>query len=164
MAVGEAPTESVARTGPAAPLEPHVTSHGTPVEDPSTHGSLYDGIAEGPFTASQLTRLDEALRLADQQSELTFSVYVGELDEDDPRAAASELHDRLDDPARSVLLAVSPNGRALEIVTGSTAGKDLPDRVCALAALSMTSAFSGGDLAGGLVTGLRMLADQARVP
>jgi uncharacterized membrane protein YgcG len=63
-----------------------------------------------------------------------------------------------------VLLAVSPNQRVVEIVTGPIAAKKLPDRVCALAALSMTAAFSGGDLAGGIVTGLRMLSDQARVP
>jgi hypothetical protein len=33
--------------------------------------------------------------------------------------------------------------------------------VCALAALGMRAAFSGGDLTGGIVTGLRMLADAA---
>lgn len=162
MAVGEAPTGAVAR--PAKSVEPQVTSHGTPVEHPPTHGSLYDGIAEGPFTAGQLVRLDEALRAADQQAELTFSVYVGALDGEDTRAAAVALHDRLDDPDSGVLLAVSPNQRVVEIVTGALAAKKLPDRVCALAALSMTSAFTGGDLAGGLVTGLRMLSDQARIP
>jgi uncharacterized membrane protein YgcG len=150
--------------GALPPVEPRVTDHGAEVEHPPTHGSLYDGIAEGPFTASQLVRLDEALRGADQRAELTFSVYVGDLDGDDRRAAADRLHDRLADPDNSVLLAVSPNQRAVEIVTGALAAKKLPDRICALAALSMTSSFSGGDLAGGLVTGLRMLADQARVP
>jgi hypothetical protein len=48
----------------------------------------------------------------------------------------------------------------LEIVTGQRAARRLPDRICALAALSMTASFEGGDLAGGVVTGLRMLADQ----
>ena len=35
-------------------------------------------VLEGPFTTRQLLRLDEALRLADRSTGLTFSVYVGE--------------------------------------------------------------------------------------
>lgn len=166
MAVGEASTDAVvvrAQGDKAALPEPTVTDHGSPVEDPDFHGSLYDGLAEGPFTSNQLVRLDEALRAAEQQCDLKFSVYVGPLTEA-VRADAESLHDRLPEPDGSVLLAVSPNQRALEIVTGPLAAKRLPDRVCALAALSVTAAFSGGDLAGGLVTGLRMLADQASIP
>ncbi len=163
MAVGEAQV-----TDPSADIRPtgvpQVTDHGSPVETPVTHGSLYDGIAGGPFTASQLVRLDEALRGADKGSGLAFSVFVGELEGEDRRAAASALHDRMAEPDSSVLIAVAPNERVVEIVTGALAARQLPDRICALAALSMTSAFSGGDLAGGLVTGLRMLSDQARVP
>ncbi|MGA8114597.1 MAG: DUF5130 family protein [Actinocatenispora sp.] len=162
MAVGEVHATGSADT--PAPVEPQVTDHGSPVAAPQTHGTLYDGIAAGPFTANQLVRLDEALRAADQDGELAFSVYVGELTGNDQRAAANALHERLPDPDSTVLLAVSPNQRVVEIVTGALAAKRLPDRVCALAALSMTSAFSGGDLAGGLVTGLRMLSDQARIP
>jgi uncharacterized membrane protein YgcG len=89
-------------------------------------------------------------------------VYVGDLAEAS-REHAERLLDQLEDPAESVLVAVSPNQRILEIVTGEHAARRLPDRMCALAALSMTAAFGGGDLAGGIVTGLRMLADQARM-
>jgi uncharacterized membrane protein YgcG len=89
-----------------------------------------------------------------------FSIYVGELDEP-AREHAKKLHGELADPARSVLIAVSPNDRVLEIVTGSVARKRLPDRACKLAALSMTAAFGGGDLAGGLVSGLAQMADHA---
>lgn len=114
------------------------------------------------FTAPQLWRLDEALSAADRESGLTFSVYVGELDLPS-REAAGQLQAQLGVRADwAVLIAVSPNQRVLEIVTGPEARRVLPDRVCSLAVLSMTAAFEGGDLAGGLVTGLRMLADQAR--
>lgn len=117
-------------------------------------------VLEGPFTTRQLLRLDEALRLADHSTGLTFSVYVGELDEP-VRGHAEKLHGQLADPARSVLIAISPNQRVLEIVTGADARKRLPDRDCKLAALSMAAAFGGGDLAGGLVSGLAQLADHA---
>jgi Domain of unknown function (DUF5130) len=117
-------------------------------------------VLDGPFTTRQLLRLDEALRLADRSTGLTFSVYVGGLDEP-VRGHAEKLIDQLADPARSVLVAVSPNQRVLEIVTGAEARRRLPDRACKLAALSMAAAFGGGDLAGGVVAGLAQLAEQA---
>jgi hypothetical protein len=118
---------------------------------------------EGPFTTRQLLRIDEALRHADVSTGLTFSVYVGALTEPF-RAQAEKLHAQLLDPAHAVLIAVAPNQRVLEIVTGPQARRRLPDRDCKLAALAMNRAFSGGDLAGGIVIGLAQLADHGRLP
>ncbi len=117
-------------------------------------------VIHGPFTTPQLLRLDEALRAADQASGLTFSVYVGDLDQP-VRGHAEKLLSQLADPDYSVLIAVSPNQRVLEIVTGQEARRRMPDRSSKLAALSMSAAFGGGDLAGGLVSGLAQLAGQA---
>jgi hypothetical protein len=117
-------------------------------------------VLDGPFNTRQLLRLDEALRLADRGTGLTFSIYVGDLDEP-VRGHAEKLHGQLADPDRSVLVAVSPNQRMLEVITGSEARKRIPDRAAKLAALSMAAAFGGGDLAGGLVAGLAQLTDQA---
>ena len=123
---------------------------------PSTRPPVLDG----PFTTPQLLRLDEALRLADRATGLTFSVYLGDLDEP-VRGHAEKLHGQLTDPDRAVLIAVSPNQRVLEIVTGSAARKRIPDRSAKLAALSMAAAFGGGDLAGGVLSGLAQLAEYA---
>ncbi len=98
--------------------------------------------------------------MASRESGITFSVYVGALEEP-TRDFAERLHAQLEDPAASVLIAISPGQRVLEIVTGAASTKRLPDRACALAALSMTASFAGGDLVGGMVSGLRMLSDQA---
>src|SRR5206468_2953899 len=117
-------------------------------------------VLDGPFTTPQLLRLDEALRVADGSTGLSFSVYVGDLDEP-VRGHAEKLHGQLADPARSVLVAVSPNQRVLEIVTGGLARRRIPDRSAKLAALSMSASFGGGDLAGGLVSGLAQLSEQA---
>jgi hypothetical protein len=117
-------------------------------------------VLDGPFTTRQLLRLDEALRLADSSTGLTFSVYVGDLEEP-TRGYAEKLHSQLVAPATSVLIAVSPNQRVLEIVTGPDARRRLPDRTSKLAALSMAAAFGGGDLAGGIISGLAQLADHA---
>jgi hypothetical protein len=117
-------------------------------------------VIEGPFTTRQLLRLDEALRLADTSTGLQFSIYVGELAEP-TRATAEKMLLKLSEPAHGVLIAVSPNQRQLEIVTGAEARRRVPDRAAKLAALSMAAAFGGGDLAGGLVSGLAQLADHA---
>lgn len=117
-------------------------------------------VLDGPFTIRQLLRIDEALAAADARTGFTFSVYVGPLHE--PTAGAARgLHDRLVDPDNSILIAVSPKQRKLEIVTGAVVVKRIPDRNAALAALSMTASFGGGDITRGIVEGLRMLADQA---
>lgn len=115
---------------------------------------------EGPFTTRQLLRLDEALRVADQQTGLIFSVYVGDLTEP-VREAAQGLHRQIEGAPRAVLVAVSPNQRVLEIVTGSEARKRISDRDAKLAALSMAASFAGGDLAGGVLAGLDQLATHA---
>lgn len=113
---------------------------------------------DGPFTTAQLTRMDEALTLSSRETGLTFSVYVGDF-KAPARAHAEALFERLTDS--SVLVAVSPGQRTLHIVTGPDSAKRLPNRACALAALAMRASFANGDLTGGIVTGLRMLADAA---
>jgi hypothetical protein len=115
---------------------------------------------DGPFTTRQLLRLDEALRVADQQTGLTFSVYIGDLEEP-TRDHAEQLHRQLEHAAKAVLVAISPNQRVLEIVTGSDARKRISDRDAKLAALSMAASFAGGDLAGGVLAGLDQLASHA---
>lgn len=115
---------------------------------------------ESPFSTRQLLRLDKALRTADRSTGLTFSIYVGEL-ADRPREAAERLHRQLPDPVESVLLAVSPAQRVLEIVTGGRARRRISDRDAKLAALSMVAAFGGGDLTGGLIVGLDQLVSHA---
>ncbi|MBA3488020.1 MAG: DUF5130 family protein [Longispora sp.] len=121
----------------------------------------YPEVLNGPFTTRQLIRIDEALRAAEQEGGLTFSVYVGDLHVP-VRGAAERLHGQLAEPDDSVLIAMSPNQRMLEIVTGENARKRLADRDCALAAFSMTAAFTGGDLTAGIVTGLTQLGTHAR--
>jgi hypothetical protein len=117
-----------------------------------------------PFSARQLARIDEALTLSSRETGLTFSLYVGELAEPS-RATAEGLFNTLADEVNgAVLVAVSPGQRRLHIVTGEASAPRLANRACALAALGMRAAFANGDLTGGIVTGLRMLADAAGRP
>jgi hypothetical protein len=118
----------------------------------------------GAFSFRDLARVDEALTMSSRETGLWFTLYVGDLGSDTRRTAES-LHARSGaDPAHSVLVALSPGQRVLEIVTGSAAARRLPDRACALAVLSMTSRLGSGDLVGAIVNGLRQLSDAAGEP
>jgi hypothetical protein len=127
---------------------------------PASRVTWHPEVIDGPLSRRALRRVDEALRLADNSSGFTFSVYIGDLGEPF-REDAERLHALLTDADRSVLIAVSPNQRALEIVTGAVVRRRILDRSCKLAALSMAAAFAGGDLGGGIVAGIAQLADHA---
>ena len=149
--------------GPAAPLGPSAGHGGAEAPDNWVvdRSAAVIGRTPGPFSPRQLSRLDEALTMASRETGIHFSVYVGAL-EDPTRQHAERLHSGLGaQAANGVLLAVSPGQRVLHIVTGELSSRRLPDRACALAALSMRASFSLGDLVGGIVNGLRMLSDQS---
>jgi uncharacterized membrane protein YgcG len=115
----------------------------------------------GPFTDGQVREISRACSTASAESGLHFSVDVGAV-EGDIREHAERLHAALGpQPTSGALVLVAPGDRQLEIVTGKQSARRLSDRACALAALSMTTAFAGGDLVGGIVTGLRMLSEAA---
>ena len=116
------------------------------------------------FSWRDLGRLDEALTMSSRETGLRFTLYIGDLGAR-TRERAEELHGLSGgNPAESVLIAVSPGQRVVEVVTGASAARRLPDRACALAVLSMTGSFAAGDLVGGIVNGLRQLSDQAGHP
>jgi len=118
------------------------------------------------FTHDQSARLRKACESAEAGSGFRFGLAVGpgeggDLREEGERALARLIDGR---PLGAVLLLVDPGDRRLEILTTGTARRRLTDAQCALAALSMTTSFGVGDLVGGLVNGLRMLADGAAAP
>lgn len=117
----------------------------------------------GEFNAAERYQIDEAIRQAEQVSRYEFSVFVGRAN-GDPRAFATQLHNSLVAPSRSILVMLDPAARALEIVTGGVVRRTLRDQEVELTALQMQSSFANGDLVGGLRRGIQMLADHARAP
>lgn len=113
----------------------------------------------------QQERIEAAVERVRAENGLDLSVLVGDLELDDLsqfRAACERLHAALGERSPSaVLLVVAPGQRRVEIVTGPAVRRRVPDRVSALAVLSMTSAFRGGDLIGGIVDAVRQIADAA---
>ncbi len=120
-------------------------------------------VAAGDFSSAERFALDEAIRKAETLSRVEFSLFVGNA-EGDPRAFATQLHNSLVAPSRSIMIMVDPTARALEIVTGGSVRRTLTDKEVELTAAQMQSSFAEGDLVGGLKRGIAMLADHARAP
>lgn len=151
--------EVVERTGTEADLGPGEAVMATGRVSIARH--VVPGPPRVPFSTGQLAQLDEALTLASRDTGVDFSVYLGDLGEQ-PRARAEALHAATGERAEhAVVIAVSPGQRLVELVTGAESGRRIPDRGCKLAVMSMVAFFKEGDIPGGLVSGLRMLADQA---
>jgi len=117
---------------------------------------------DSAFSPAQQGRLQRAVQQAETQTGLCFTLVVGPI-AGDPREQAERALARVADgrPVGAVVVLVDPGGRQLEIATTPVARRRVDDQACALVALSMTSSFSVGDLVGGLINGLRMLADAA---
>ncbi len=117
------------------------------------------------LTPRQQERIEQVVGSSRKENGLDVSVLVGDLELEDLsqfRAASERLHAALGERSRSaVLLVVAPGQRHVEIVTGPEVRRRVPDRVAALAVLSMTSAFRGGDLTGGIVDAVRQIAASA---
>lgn len=113
------------------------------------------------LSEAQRGALSRSVESTERATGLSVVVHVGPLP--DGRASAEALLARQGDAAQgTVVVAVDPASRRLEIVTGSRAGAQVDDRTCGLASLAMTSSFVAGDLVGGLRNGLQVLADHGR--
>ena len=117
------------------------------------------------LTQRHQERIEQVIHSARKENGLDVSVLVGDLELDAPgqfRSACERLHAALGERSPSaVLLVVAPGQRRVEVVTGPEVRRRVPDRVSALAVLSMTSSFRGGELASGVVDAVRQIAAAA---
>lgn len=121
-------------------------------------------LAGDPLESEQIDLIGRTIQRANRETGLHFSVFLGDpTDDSTPQEFADRAHRALgpDLARKAVLILVAPTARRVEIVTGSEVNHRVNDRACGLASLSMSGTFAGGDLAGGIVTGLRMLAETA---
>lgn len=116
------------------------------------------------FSPAQRQRIDRAIREAETICRYEFSVYVGDSEGEDPRAFAERLHSALVAPDHSVLVMIDPAQRALEIITGAEARRELEDNEVALTIVEMQTHLAHQDLCAGIVRGIGMLAQHARRP
>lgn len=121
---------------------------------------LSGDLDDAAFSTTQLAALERSLSRASKATGATFTAFIGSLPAG--RQSALALHRHSARPDHTVLIAVDPAGRSLEIVTGAALTEHLDDQSCRLAALAMTSRFSIGDIAAGVRDGITVLAEHAR--
>lgn len=123
------------------------------------------GDADSPLSRGELELLDDVLIEAERVTGLRFATFLGHLGADTRSTAESLLTSFGHDAPMTVLLAVSPGQRVVEVVTGGEAGRRISDRAARLAVLSVVASAGDGNIGGALINGLRILADQAgRLP
>ncbi|MGA9872617.1 MAG: DUF5130 family protein [Rhodococcus sp. (in: high G+C Gram-positive bacteria)] len=110
-----------------------------------------------PFATQDLLALDNALTEATRATGIRFNVYVGELG-DNVAVGADEVFPGTPDAVRSVLVAVDPNRRAIEIRTGRRVSDRATDRVAQLGITAAVGPFRDGNLIDGLVSSVRVMS------
>lgn len=151
MAAGN---HSVARLdGAALPVGWAITSSGRTsiATEPENMPGQY------PFGTLDLVTLDGALTQASRQSKSRFAVYIGDLGSD-PAARAREVLADVPTPNNAVLLAVSPDQRAIEVAYGADLRGRGIESAAPLGVSAAASAFREGNLIDGLVSAVRVMS------
>ena len=110
-----------------------------------------------PFPTDDLVKLDDALKYGSRYAKARFAVYIGDLGAD-TAATAREILGKVPTPDNAMLLAVSPNQKAIEVVFGA----DLKGRGAEAAApLGVSAALASikeGNLIDGLISAVRVMS------
>ncbi|MDT5351101.1 MAG: hypothetical protein QOH91_4388 [Mycobacterium sp.] len=110
-----------------------------------------------PFSTNDLVAIDDALKYGSRASQARFAIYLGDLGSD-TAARAREILAKVPTPDNAVLLAVSPNQCAIEVVYGSAVRGRGAESAAPLGVAAASSAFDQGELVDGLVSAIRVLS------
>jgi len=110
-----------------------------------------------PFPTMDLVTLDDALTYGSRAAKARMAVYIGDLGED-TAARAREIMARVPTPNDALLLAVSPNQRAIEVVYGAGVKGRGAESVAPLGVAAAASAFREGNLMDGLISAVRVMS------
>ncbi|WP_211695884.1 DUF5130 domain-containing protein [Mycobacterium spongiae] len=110
-----------------------------------------------PFPINDLVALDDALTYSSRASKARFAIYLGDLGSD-TAVRAREILAKVPTPDNAVLIAVSPNQCAIEVVYGSQVRGRGAESAAPLGVAAAASAFEQGDLVDGLVSAIRVLS------
>jgi Domain of unknown function (DUF5130) len=108
-----------------------------------------------PFPINDLVTLDDALTYGSRAAGARFAVYIGDLG-GDTGARAREILAKVPTPDDAVLIAVSPDQHAIEIVYGSGVRGRGAESAAPLGVAAAASAFQDGKLIDGLVSAVRV--------
>jgi hypothetical protein len=110
-----------------------------------------------PFPTEDLVVLDDALIYGTRSAGARFAVYIGDLGSD-TAARAREILAKVSTPDNAVLVAVSPDQHAVEVVYGSQVRGRGAESAAPLGVAAAAAAFRDGNLIDGLVSAVRVLS------
>ena len=106
-----------------------------------------------PFPVEDLVRLDDALKYGSRKAKARFAVYIGDLGADTATTARDILAD-VPTPNNAVLLAVSPNQKAIEVVYGEELQGRGIEESAPLGVKAAAASFNYGNLMTGLIAAI----------
>ena len=146
--------------GEVATIEPSELPKGSVI---TTSGRI-SGVTEPgelsvdyPFPITDLVLIDDALKYGSRESRARFAIYLGDLGSD-TAARAREILAKVPTPDNAVLLAVSPNQSAIEVVYGSQVRGRGAESTAPLGVAAAASEFEQGNLVDGLISAIRVLS------
>jgi hypothetical protein len=110
-----------------------------------------------PFPVKDLVRLDDALKFGSRKAKARFAVYVGDLGSD-TAATARDVLASVPTPNNAVLLAVSPNQKAIEVVYGSDVQGRGIEESAPLGVKAAAASFNYGNLMAGLISAIKVMS------
>ncbi|KOS53338.1 DUF5130 family protein [Rhodococcus sp. CSLK01-03] len=124
---------------------------------------VLDGLFEGPpFSDRDMIDLDDALTEATRATKVRFNVYVA--DAADPAVTTDAVFPTTPESSNSVLVAVYPNQRAIEIRSGRGVADRVDNRIAQLGVTAAISSFGQGDLIDGIISAIRVMANAITAP
>ncbi|MFZ0902317.1 MAG: DUF5130 domain-containing protein [Mycobacterium sp.] len=145
-------------TGEVAVIQPTELPKGSVI---TTSGRI-SGVTEPgevsvhyPFPINELVSLDDALTYGSRAAGARFAVYIGDLGSD-TAARAREILGQVPTPNNAVLIAVSPDQHAIEVVYGSEVRGRGVESSAPLGIAAAASAFKNAELIDGLVSAIRV--------
>jgi hypothetical protein len=110
-----------------------------------------------PFPTKDLVFLDDALKYGSRAAKARFAVYIGDLGADTAATARAVL-EQVPTPNNAVLLAVSPNQRAIEVVYGADVKGRGIEETAPLGVSAAAASFKDGNLIDGLISAVRVMS------
>ncbi|MGK2865763.1 MAG: DUF5130 domain-containing protein [Mycobacterium sp.] len=110
-----------------------------------------------PFSTKDLVTLDDALKYGSRYAKARFAVFIGDLGAD-PAATAREILAKVPTPDNAVLLAVSPNQKAIEVVYGADVKGRGIETAAPLGISAALGSLRDGNLIDALVSAIRVMS------
>lgn len=147
-------------TGDVVTIDPADLPYGSVI----TNSGRVSGVTEPgevslhyPFPVKELVALDDALTYASRATGARFATYIGDLGAD-TAVRAREILAKVPTPNDAVLIAVSPDQKAIEVAYGAGVANRIAPAAAPQGVAAAAAAFREGKLIDGLVSAVQIIS------